>query len=158
MPSPQDDRTAPRFSAVLTPHRSLSPRGFVILMSFVAGVSFTAGLAFYLLGAWPVVGFFGLDVLAIWWAFRASYRAAREYETVEIDDDALVVRRYDRTGAMREWSFQRYWLRVELQEDDDMIGPLHLASHGRRLAIGGFLSGEERRDFAQALRAALAGP
>lgn len=151
-------RPDPRFAAVLTPHRSLGPKGFVILMSLVAGISFTAGLVFYLMGAWPILGFFGLDVLAIWWAFRASYRSAREYETVELGPDALVVRRYDPAGRMREWSFQPYWLRVEIEEDDDMVGPLHLTSHGRRLAIGGFLSGEERRDFAHALRRALATP
>lgn len=146
-----------RFSAVLTPHRSLGPKGFVILMSFVAAVSFAAGVAFLLLGAWPVLGFFGLDVLAIWWAFRANYAAAREYETVELDRESLVVRRYDRRGRMREWSFQPYWLRVELDEREDMVGALHLVSHGRRISVGAFLSGEERRDFARALERALAG-
>src|SRR5690606_17946989 len=104
-----------------------------------------------------VFGFFGLDVLLVWWAFRANYRAARMCETVDLDDEALVVRRYDTKGGVSEWSFQPYWLRVELEETEESIGPLHLASHGRRLAIGSFLSGEERRDFARALRHALAG-
>jgi uncharacterized membrane protein len=145
-----------RFSAVLTPHRSLGPRGFLILMSFVTAISFAAGVAFALMGAWPVLGFFGLDVLAVWWAFRANYRAARVCETVDLGDEALVVRRYDKAGGVREWSFQSYWLRVEIEENEDMVGPLHLVSHGRRLAVGDFLSGAERRDFARALRQALA--
>jgi uncharacterized membrane protein len=145
-----------RFSAVLVPHRSLGPKGFLILMVFIGGVSFVAGIAFTLMGAWPVFGFFGLDVLAIWWAFRANYRAARVRETVDLGDDTLVVRRFDQTGEMREWTFQPYWLRVEIEETEDVVGPLHLVSHGRRLAVGGFLSGEERRDFAHALRRALA--
>lgn len=153
---PDTPPAATRFSAVLTPHRSLGPKGFLVLMGLIAGVSFLAGLAFTLMGAWPVFGFFGLDVLAIWWAFRANYRAARIRETVDLGDDALVVRRYDKAGRMREWSFQPYWLRVEIEEAGDMVGPLHLVSHGRRLAVGTFLSGEERRDFAHALRRALA--
>jgi uncharacterized membrane protein len=108
------------------------------------------------MGAWPVLGFFGLDVLAIWWAFRANYHAARVCETVDLGDDALVVRRYDKAGRVREWSFQPYWLRVEIEENEDMVGSLHLVSHGRRLVVGDFLSGAERRDFARALRQALA--
>ena len=60
------------FSALLTPHRALSRTGFLVLMGFVGAVSFIAGVAFLLMGAWPVFGFFGLDVLAIWWAFRVN--------------------------------------------------------------------------------------
>ena len=71
-----DDSGEPTlFSAVLTPHRSLSATGFVIVMALVGGVSFAAGIAFLLMGAWPVFGFFGLDVLLIYLAFRANYRA-----------------------------------------------------------------------------------
>ena len=53
------------FSALLTPHRSLNRTGFLVLMAFVCVVSFAAGMVFLLMGAWPVFGFFGLDVLAI---------------------------------------------------------------------------------------------
>lgn len=63
------------FRAVLTPHRSLSPRGFLILMSVLATVSFATGLLFASIGAWPVLGFFGLDVGIIYLAFRLNYRA-----------------------------------------------------------------------------------
>ena len=65
------------FSALLTPHRSLNRTGFLVLMGFVSVISFAAGLAFLLMGAWPVLGFFGLDVLAIYWAFRVNFRSAR---------------------------------------------------------------------------------
>ena len=54
------------FSARVTPHRSLNRTGFTVLMAFVGVVSFVAGIAFYLMGAWPVLGFFGLDVLLIY--------------------------------------------------------------------------------------------
>ena len=64
------------FSAIITPHRSLSGRGFVLVMALVGGLSFIGGMFFFLLGAWPVVGFLGLDVVLVYWAFRANYRAA----------------------------------------------------------------------------------
>ncbi len=75
------------FSAIVTPHRSLGTLGFVVVMVAVGLVSFAAGLAFLLMGAWPVFGFFGLDVLLVYLAFRANYRAAAAYE--EVDGDAL---------------------------------------------------------------------
>ena len=145
-----------KFSAVLHPHRSLGPDGFVIVMVFISVISFVAGVAFLIMGAWPVLGFFGLDVLLIYWAFKVNYRAARMCETVDVTDDTVIVRRYDRKGGVREWSFQPYWLRVEMREDEDTCGPLTLTSHGRRLIIGAFLCADERREFAHALRAALA--
>ena len=51
------------FSALLTPHRSLGSVGFIVLMSIVAVVSFAGGVVFYIVGAWPVGFFFGLDAL-----------------------------------------------------------------------------------------------
>ena len=79
------------FAAVLTPHRSLSPKGFTVLMALVCLVSFATGLLFYLLGAWPVMGFMGLDVALIYVAFKLNYRAARLYETVDLTPGALTV-------------------------------------------------------------------
>ena len=74
----------PIFEALLTPYRSLGRRGFNILMAFVGGVSLVTGIAFVAKGAWPVFGFFGVDVLLIWWAFRASYRSAKARELVTV--------------------------------------------------------------------------
>jgi uncharacterized membrane protein len=143
------------FDAVLRPHRSLSPRGFVILMSLVGGVSFVAGMAFLLMGAWPVFGLFGLDVLLLWWAFRLNYRSGRLVETLQLSADALVVRRIAPSGSAQEWRFQPYWLRVRLEEPAPDENRLLLASHGRSLPIGSFLTPAERADLAFALNLAL---
>ena len=70
------------FSAIITPHRSLSARGFLLVMALVGGMSFIGGMFFFLMGAWPVIGFLGLDVLLVYWAFRANYRAAAAFEEV----------------------------------------------------------------------------
>ena len=143
------------FDARLSPHRSLSQRGFLILMSAVGTVSFIAGLAFYLMGAWPVVGFLGLDVGLIYLAFRINYRRARAYETVRLSRDDLVVERVNHWGERHTWRAQPTWLQVLVDEPAEAQGQLVLRSHGHQVEIGGFLSPGERTDLACALRAAL---
>src|SRR6266446_2198491 len=101
------------FSAVVTPHRSLSHAGFLIVMAAVSGISFVAGTAFLMLGAWPVFGFFGLDVLLIYWAFRANYRAAAAYEQVMVTHSELRVRKVSHRGKIAEWSFNPLWVRLD---------------------------------------------
>ena len=83
----------PLFSAILTPHRSLGRRGFLALMLAIGCISFAAGLVFFIAGAWPVVGFLGFDVLLVYWAFRANYRAAGAYEEVTMTPTQLKLRR-----------------------------------------------------------------
>ncbi len=150
----EDDTTA--LDLVLSPHRSLSPAGFWLLMALVAGVSFGAGLAFFFAGAWPVIGFLGLDVVLFYLAFRFSYRSGRVVETIRLRPSDLVVRRTSARDSVRTWSFQPYWLRVELDEGGAQSGQLALCSHGRRLVIGDFLAPGERHEVAATLRAALA--
>jgi uncharacterized membrane protein len=157
-PSPtrsgDDDRVL--FDAVLTPHRSLSPLGFLVLMTVLVAVSFLAGVFFFLAGAWPVVGFLGLDVLLVYIAFRVSYRRARAYETLHLTRHTLTVCRVDPAGGERRWQFTPAWLQVLLDDRPARAAPLTLRSHGKSLAIGGFLTAEERRGLAKALTAALA--
>ncbi|MGA9089758.1 MAG: DUF2244 domain-containing protein, partial [Bradyrhizobium sp.] len=89
-----DPDAAPElFSALLTPHRSLNRTGFLVVMAFASVISFAAGLAFLLMGAWPVLGFFGLDLLAIYWAFRINFRRARASEEILVTPSELRVRR-----------------------------------------------------------------
>jgi uncharacterized membrane protein len=144
------------FNALLTPHRSLSRKGFFIVIGVVAAVNFTAGAFFMAKGAWPVFGFCGLEVLLVWWAFRANYRAARAHETVQLAQNELRVRRVDAKGRARVFSFQPYWVRLSLKENPDASTHLHLVSHGRSLEVASCLSPAERRDFARALVEALA--
>jgi uncharacterized membrane protein len=144
------------FDAVLYPHRSLPPRGFALLMAGLCLISFAAGVAFVMLGAWPVFGFFGLDVLAVYVAFRISYRSARMFEAVTLTEGQLTVRRVDPRGREQRWSFQPYWLRVEVEQPAGRSGHLTLSSHGRSLQMAKFLTPDERDAFATELCAALA--
>ena len=143
------------FDAVLTPHRSLSPRGFFLLMAAICLVSFSAGLGFFLVGAWPVIGFLGLDVLLIYLAFKINYRHARAYETLHLTRERLLIHRVDHWGAVSEWRFQPTWLQVVIDDPPRPNSQLVVRSHGKSLAIGAFLTPEERFDLAKALRDAL---
>jgi uncharacterized membrane protein len=144
------------FSAVLTPHRSLSATGFVIVMTAVGSVSFTAGMVFLLMGAWPIFGFFGLDVLLIYLAFRANYRAGTAYEEVSVQRSALRVRKVSHRGGVSEWELNPAWVRLEREVHEEFgIEKLLLVSGGRKLLIAGFLSPDERKSFADALSAAI---
>lgn len=143
------------FDAVLHPHRSLSPLGFIILMVALAGVSFAMGIAFVMAGAWPVFGFFGLDVLLVYLAFRANYRSGMVYETLRLTSADFTVRRVLPNGKSKTWSFQPYWLRVEMDNPPQSDSELRLSSHGRSLVIGSFLTPVERLEVAEAISAAL---
>ena len=146
---------AGHFRAILLPHRSLGRKGFIILMSAIAGISFLTGLIFYSLGAWPVIGFLGLDVLAIYIAFQVNYRAARLHELVELTAGELRLTRIYPSGRAQSWSFNPYWVRLQLEEHETQADRLSLRSHGRELTFGSFLSDEEKRGFAEALNGAL---
>ena len=144
------------FDALLTPHRSLSPRGFTLLMALAGLVGFGFGAAFLVMGAWPIFGFCGAEWLLFYVCFRLNYRAARLRERVRLTPGLLTVERCDPRGRVQSWSFQPYWLRVEMDDPPEHESQLSLASHGRRLVIGSFLSPHERLDLAEALRGALA--
>jgi uncharacterized membrane protein len=144
------------FSAVITPHRSLTPRGFLVIMITIGGLSFLSGMSFLLRGAWPVFGFCGLDVLLVYWAFRANFRAARAYEEVTVTASELTVRKVSHRGSVREWTLNPLWVRLErIVHEEFGIQRLFLVSHGRRLTIAGFLGPAEKASFAHALSDAL---
>ena len=144
------------FSALLTPHRSLNRTGFIVLMSFVSAVSFIAGVVFWWLGAWPVFGFFGLDVLVIYWAFKVNFRTAKASEEITVTPSELRVRRVSHRGQVAEWVLNPLWVRFEQTSHEEFgIERLELVSRGRRLSIGSFLGPDEKASLSKALTAAL---
>jgi uncharacterized membrane protein len=144
------------FSAVITPHRSLNATGFLIFMLAIGGLSFACGVMFLMLGAWPVFGFLGLDVLLVYWAFRANYRSGRAYEEVTVTASELTVRKVSHRGGVREWTLNPVWVKLDrIVHEEFGIERLFLVSHGRRLPIASFLGPDEKASFAQALSNAL---
>lgn len=140
---------------VLSPHRSLSRSGFLVLMAFIGGVSFVTGVVFALLGAWPVLGFFGLDVALIWYAFHRNYHSGRQLETIDIADGRLTLTHVDMRGGRRRIELAAAWADVRLDRGRDGRTRLALASHGREHPIGSFLTDDEKLELAPALRSAV---
>jgi uncharacterized membrane protein len=151
------DNTEPTlFSAIITPHRSLSATGFMVVMALVGIVSFAGGLFFFIVGAWPVVGFLGLDVVLVYWAFQLNYRSAAAYEEVTVTPSELRVRRVSHRGEVSEWTLNPVWTNLDRETHED-FGLLHLflVSKGRKLPVASFLSPPERESFATALSSAI---
>ncbi|MFT3732711.1 MAG: DUF2244 domain-containing protein [Hyphomicrobium sp.] len=141
---------------VLHPHRSLTPNGFLIMMSLISLVSFIVGIVFFLMGAWPVFGFFGLDVALIYWAFKLNYRSGREYETVDLTPELLTLTHVHPSGKREAFECNPYWARVACKVDrPDGRTSLWLSAQGKAVRFGTFLTDAERRDFADALTGAL---
>lgn len=156
VPDNADDLEPTIFSTVITPHRSLPRTGFLVLMAAFGGISFISGMVFLIAGAWPVFGFFGLDVLLLYWAFRLNYRHAAAYEEVKITPSTLTVRKVSHRGRVREWALNPLWVRLEKVAHEEFgIERLFLVSRGKRLAIASFLGPDEKASFAEALGKAL---
>lgn len=149
------DAGALLFDAHIRPNRSLPNPGFYALMIALVSLSFTAGIAFVMMGAWPVIGFFGLDVLLVWLCFRLSYRDGRRLEIVRVTGDAIHVARRGPTGQETRFRMPAAWARVELDGAGEPDVQARLVSHGRTLIVGALLSPKEREGLADALREAL---
>lgn len=144
------------FRALLQPHRSLTANGFLVLMVALSIVCFITGMAFLWIGAWPVTGFFGLDVLLVYVAFKLNYQAARAYETVEVTPSLLRVEQVAANGKTKLLELNPYWVTVRVEEQSDGSAKLKLASHGSEYSVAESLSDGERREFAAVLREAIA--
>jgi uncharacterized membrane protein len=147
----------PLFATVLRPNRSLNARGFRWVIGALGTLSAAVGLVFLSLGAWPVLGFLGLDVLAVYHALRLSNRAGRAAEEISVSRDRLTVRKVAPDGRASVISMNPYWARLEVHRAPPFgIMAMAIASHGRSLPIATFIGPGERETLAEALTAALA--
>lgn len=147
----------PIFRALLTPYRSLGRQGFIILMGVLVGIWIFMGGLFLSMGAWPVFGFFGLDILLVWLAFRASYRAGRQREEVAVSRTRLDIRKIAPSGRTEAHSFNPFWTRFRIARHDEIgITDMAVEGEGRRVTIGSFLNPKDRESFATAFGEALA--
>ena len=146
------------WSVTLTPHRSLTQQGFVALMAMIIGINLVGALAFVAAGAWPILGFLGLDVALIWWALRQNIADGKCVERISIAGDTVYLQRLSASGEKFETTFNRHWLRVTLEWDAsrELVGRLLLFYRGKSTEIASFLGAEERKSLAAHLKAALA--
>ena len=137
----------PRHQEKMTiwPYRSLSPRGFALVMAALGTLAFTIGLGFFLMGAWPVIGFLGLELLVVWIAFKMNYRAAQRRQHVTATSQQLTIEDVSPAGRSETTSLPTAWVQVELTPKDEPEvrdrgrQKVIVRSHGRTAEIGGFL-------------------
>jgi len=136
--------------AVLRPHRSWSLKAFKAMLIAVIAVNVAIAVVFISQGAFPVAGFLGLDVLALWLAFRWNYRAAQAAEYVRVAPGKVHVAAVDKDGVATHWVLNPVWARVARE------GPGVLIRDGAgQMRLGAFLSPKECESFAAALDVAL---
>ena len=128
----------------LRPNRSLDRRHARWLILAVGGLFLLGGLRLLVIGAWPVLPFMVIDVALLAWAFRASYRSGRAFQTVRLDDAALVVRDVSPTGDARSTTLEPYFARARLETLPSEQNRLWLASRNVRVEVGRCLSPPER--------------
>ena len=147
----------PVFAARLMPYRSLGNTGFLILMGFVCFTCFISGMMFLAMGAWPVFGFFGLDALLIYGAFKLSYRSGRAYEEIAIWKHEMEFRQVSPSGKIKIHKMNPFWTRFKIDRHEEIgITKMVLSEKGRELDIGSFLNPPDRETFAFAFGSALA--
>ena len=146
----------PLFATTIRPHRSLGLAGFRVVMAFVGLVSLVSSIAFVRLGFWPIAGFFGLDVLALYLAIRTSFRRGRSFEEVMVTRIEVLLARVTHRGVRREWRFNPLWTRLHKQVDDEYgLQALAIRSRGQHVPVARDASPDVRERVADGLTRAL---
>jgi uncharacterized membrane protein len=143
------------FQAEVTPHRSLSPRGLRLIIAFVCTVSLGTTTLFWSLGAWPIAGFNGGEILLAMVLLRAHHKSARAKEVLMLSGGGLRILRVDANGRTSEQVMPSGWLNVVLTERPGRVPGLYLAARGRQVEVAHSLGEPEKRDLAEALAGAL---
>lgn len=141
--------------AVITPNRSLSERGFIVLIGVVTVANVASASVFLLMGAHLVPIFLGLDLAAIVVAFLVSFRAGKVVERVQVSAHDVRVTRETPRASLLVWESPTAFTRVSVERDEGRVVGLRLALSGRETAVAAALSPRERAEFAKALERAI---
>ena len=146
----------PLFAATLRPHRSLGRKGLRVVVSLAAVMATIPGMIFFSLGAWPIVGFMGLDVLLVWWALSASMRDGKQVELVTLWPDQLELKQVNGRGGETLTRFNPAFVKLVIDRDiNERTVALHLRTRDRDVELGRFLNLDEKSSFAKAFGTAL---
>lgn len=140
------------YQFIARPNCSLSPKGRVLVVAAAATLSLIVAIGFSLIGAWLVLPFAGLEVLAVAYAFYYINCHAEDYESITIEGDHLAVekRNYKNTSQI---VFHRYWAKVLLRDLPGGNQSLLLRSHGKEVEFGrDFMNNDQRLALAHQLK------
>jgi len=133
---------------------SLAPGQLALVFASLAAVSLCIAAFFAVQGAWLVVPFACIEVLALGAAFVVYARHAADYERIVLCPDGLLVERRWAERLHRE-ECAPAWVRVEYNgARRELIG---LVTDGRRIDVGRLVPESDRRQLARQLRLRLNG-
>lgn len=142
--------------AEIKPNRSLSERGFIVLISVVTVANVASAVVFIRMHANLVPIFLAVDVIALVFAFLASFKAGRIIERVRVSAAEVVITYETPTASRVVWESPTAFTRVTTETDEeDRVMALRLALSGRQTAVAAALSPRERGEFAKALEDAI---
>jgi len=152
---PLVEAEAPAFEAVIVPHRSLSRRGRAILLCAIGFACTASASVFVALGAWPVGGFTGVELLLAALLLHLNTRQARASEVLILTRSGMRILRTDPRGARQERVLPAGWLHAVLEERPGRVPRLMLRGGGVAEEVAASLGEHAKRDLAQALAEAL---
>ncbi|MDB5451349.1 MAG: hypothetical protein JWQ52_2477 [Phenylobacterium sp.] len=141
--------------AVITPHRSLSERGFIVLIAIVTLANCASAAVFIAMGATFVPIFLGVDLLAVFVAFMVSFQAAKRIERVQVTARDIRITHETPKWSRLVWESPTAFTKVAVETDEERAVELKLSLSGREVSVAAALSPGERAVFAQALERAI---
>ncbi len=133
------------------PNRSLTRNGRNLWLILIGCNAFIIALVAFLIGAWPVVPFAGLEVALVALAFYLIGQHDNDYEQLEFDADQFCWRRQD-GKTFTELRGNKTWLQLLIKK----VGreqQLFLRYAGKEINIGSGLLERDRIQLAKTIGA-----
>ena len=143
------------YKITLYPYRSLNKLGFFLLMFVLALFSFIAGIIFMLKGAWPVFGFFGLDVLLVYIFFKINFKSGKKKERILLTSNQLIIEFYESQKIVKSCFLNPNWLKINLVQLKNQTSKLQISSINKAIIIGSFLRYQEKKKVIELLQKVL---
>ena len=136
------------------PYRSLSKKGFKYLMIWVTSIFLGIGIFFWKIGAWPVFGFLGLDVLMLYYAFKINYKSGEIFENLRLLDKKFEITRCFPSGKQQTWDLEPYWLKAEITGERNNKN-LIIKSKEKIVLVGSFLNINDKKKLLKKIEEAI---
>jgi uncharacterized membrane protein len=119
----------------------------------VALVSGLIAVGFAAIGAWLILPFAGLELAALYAAFRQFERGCDDYERIQLRGDYLLVESCT-GGRSRRFQSNKHWTQVVVSRTARGCR-VAIRSQGRQIEFGALLNDEERAAAARQLQKLL---
>lgn len=139
------------FRVTFKPNSALTADNKIKVVILLAIIPLLIGVGFSLVGAWLVMPFVGLEILALAIAFYYINNHEADYESISIDGDSLVVERSTSQQVSQD-VINPYWVKILQHKLPNGELHLYLQSHGKEIEVGRYLTSEQRELLAKQLK------